>query len=47
MKGINKTNARVLYGDFTGIFVTILDWSLPCMSHIETMEVTFFFAQRK
>ena len=47
MKGINKTNARVLYGDFTGIFVTILDWSLPCMSHIETMEVTFTFAPRK
>ena len=47
MKTITRATARVLYGDLTGISATILDRSLPCMSHIETMEVTFTFAQRK
>ena len=47
MKGITKAVARVLYGDLTGISATPLDRSLPCMSHIETMEVTFTFAPRK
>ena len=47
MKGINKTNARVLYGDLTGISATILDRSLPAMSRILTLEVTFTYAPRK
>ena len=47
MKGINKTNARVLYGDLTGISATILDRSLPVMSKIVTLEVTFTYAPRK
>ncbi len=41
MKAINKTNARVMYGDLTGISATILDRSLDCMKRIETLEVTF------
>ncbi len=47
MKQVTKANARVLYGDFTGISATPLDRSLDCMGHIETMEVTFTYAPRK
>ncbi len=41
MKGVNKTNARVMYGDLTGISATILNRELECMNRIETLEVTF------
>ena len=47
MKGINNSNARVLYGDLTGISATVLDRSLPQMSRIMTMEITFTYAPRK
>ncbi|MBR3019275.1 MAG: hypothetical protein IKH57_19710 [Clostridia bacterium] len=47
MKGINQTNARVLYGDLTGISATILDRSLPAMDKIATLEITFTYAPRK
>ena len=41
MKGVTKDTARVMYGDLTGISATVLDRGLPCMSHIETLEVDF------
>ncbi|MBR3108570.1 MAG: glycoside hydrolase family 5 protein [Clostridia bacterium] len=47
MKGINQTNARVLYGDLTGISATVLDRSLPAMDKIATLEITFTYAPRK
>ena len=47
MKGINKTNARVLYGDLTGISATILDRDLPAMNKIVTLGVAFTYAPRK
>ena len=46
MKTVTKANARVLYGDLTGISATILDRSLPCMSRIETIEVDFKYMPR-
>ena len=47
MKAVNKENARVLYGDLTGISATILDRSAEGMDHIETIELTFTYAPRK
>ena len=47
MKKVTKADARVLYGDLTGISATPLNRDLECMGHIETMEVTFTFAPRK
>jgi endoglucanase len=41
MKSVTKATARVMHGDLTGISATILDRSLPSMSHIETLEVDF------
>ena len=41
-----RTGARVLFGDLTGISATILDRSLPAMSRIETLEVTFRYEPR-
>ena len=46
MKTVTKASARVLYGDLTGVSATILDRSLPCMSHIETIEVDFKYMPR-
>ena len=42
-----RTGARVLFGDLTGISATLLDRSLPAMSRIETLEVTFRYEPRK
>ncbi len=47
MKKITKDDARVLFGDFTGISATPLNRDLECMKRIKTMEVTFTFAKRK
>ena len=41
MKSVTKATARVMHGDLTGISATILDRTLPSMSHIETLEVDF------
>lgn len=41
-----RTGARVLFGDLTGISATLLDRSLPAMSRIETLEVTFRYEPR-
>ena len=42
-----RDGARVLIGDLTGISATILDRSLPAMSRIEKLEVTFRYEPRK
>ena len=47
MKTVNRSVARVLYGDLTGISATLLDRSMDCMARIKTMEVTFKYAPRK
>ena len=47
MKKITKEQARVLYGDLTGISATLLDRSLESMNQIKTIEVTFKYAPRK
>lgn len=47
MKSVNKNNARVLYGDLTGISATVLDRSLSAMNEIATLEITFTYAPRK
>lgn len=47
MKKIDKSVARVMFGDLTGISATPLDRSLPAMGHIETMQVTFSYGPHK
>ena len=47
MKKVGKEQARVLYGDLTGISATPLDRGDPMMDRIETISVTFTYAPRK
>ena len=47
MKTVTKANARVMYGDLTGISATVLDRSRNAMNRIETLEVTFQFGPHR
>ncbi len=47
MKKIDRTVARVMFGDLTGISATPLDRSPEAMSRIETLEVTFMYGPHK
>lgn len=47
MKKIDRTVARVMFGDLTGISATPLDRSPEVMSRIETFEVTFMYGPHK
>ena len=44
---VPRENARVRYGDLTGVTPTPIDINAPGMDQIRTIELTFWYGQRK